>query len=123
MEEKRIVLVVDDDEDLLFITKILLQESFIVVTATNGRQAIETFQKTSPDIVLMDIIMPEMDGIEATKKILQIKPSAMIIGLTAFAKTRGERMISAGAIKVITKPITKEKLNQVISSVLNFDFK
>ncbi|MEE9409932.1 MAG: response regulator, partial [Candidatus Heimdallarchaeota archaeon] len=64
------ILIVDDNDDLRTIMKIMLRE-FEVVEAKNGKEAIELFNESKPDLVLMDILMPVMDGIEATEIIME----------------------------------------------------
>ncbi len=83
----------------------------VVGEAENGREAIEICEKYNPDIVLMDLIMPEIDGIEATKKILEKWPSIKVIILTSFIdKKLIEDSLKAGAVSYILKNISGEKL-------------
>jgi len=69
--------------------------------------------------VLMDVMMPVMDGVEATKEIKKIDPQAKIIGLTAYAKKRGKELLEAGAVEVIEKPFTRKQLIEAIEKYLN----
>ncbi|WP_202320168.1 response regulator [Archaeoglobus neptunius] len=109
-------LVVDDNEDVYEIFKIILQE-FEVYHARNGKEAVEMYRKLKPDIVLMDIFMPVMDGIYASKEILSMDPRAKIIAVTAFAK-REDVLKSVGVKEVIEKPFTKRELIQIIDTVV-----
>lgn len=85
------VLIVDDAAFMrMMIKDILVKNGFDVVgEAENGAQAVEKFKETSPDLVTMDITMPEMDGITALKEIKQIDASAKIIMCSAMAAVNG----------------------------------
>ncbi|WP_255336576.1 response regulator [Methanosarcina sp. KYL-1] len=112
------ILLVDDNEDLIELLKEVLAD-FDVEDANNGVKAVEKFRKQNPDIVLMDIMMPEMDGIEATREIVGINPGAKIVGLTAYGSCRGDQMLSAGACRVLSKPVKYTELLQCITDVLS----
>ncbi len=91
----------------------------VVCVANSGLQAIEMFQEHRPDMVTMDITMPDMDGIEATRKILDISPQALIIMVTSHGQ---EQMvmdaIDAGAKGYVLKPVKQEKLAEHINTVI-----
>ncbi|MBN1298573.1 MAG: response regulator transcription factor [Actinobacteria bacterium] len=83
----------------------------IVGEAENGAEAIAMCKISNPDIVLMDLVMPEVDGVEATRKILQSQPSIKIIILTSFIdKNLLENSLKAGAIGYVLKNISGESL-------------
>jgi len=88
--------------------------------AENGEEAVELASKNRYDLVLMDIKMPKMDGIEATKRIKQQLPDILIIAQTAHA-THGVKAeaFRAGCDGYITKPFTKEELLETINRVMN----
>lgn len=106
------ILIVDDNEKLRSIFRILLKE-FETIEAKNGLEAIELYKKYAPDIVLMDILMPEMDGIKATKEILKIDANAKIAAITAYS-SKAKDILEAGAKEVLTKPIRKNILLEKI---------
>ncbi len=112
------VLVVDDDLIILDLLKMMLSEYYEVITATNGEEAIEMYRKYKPDIVLMDILMPKMDGITATKMIKSMDPKAKILAITAYAPHKGKEMLEAGALDIIEKPIRKADLVAKIEKYL-----
>ncbi|MEM0089649.1 MAG: response regulator [Archaeoglobaceae archaeon] len=118
VNRKTRVLVVDDDEVLIEIYKIFLRD-FDLLTATNGEEAVRVYRFFKPEIVLMDISMPVMDGVEATREILKVDPNAVIVGVTAFATQRGEELLRAGAKEVIGKPLNRKTLIDVITKYLN----
>jgi len=103
-EEVPKILVVDDDEELLNIIEDYLQD-FEVIKATNGKEAIQLYKEYKPDIVLMDIVMPEMDGIDTTKEIKKIDPNATVLAMTGHASTKKQDAINAGVQTVLAKPI------------------
>ena len=83
------VLLVDDEPDILEIVGYNLRnEGYIVYTANNGLDAVKTAKKTSPHLILLDIMMPEMDGIEACERIREIK--SLEDTIIAFLTARGE---------------------------------
>ncbi len=107
------ILIADDDELLREVLKTMLSD-FEVIEADTGRKAVVLYRMHEPDAVLMDIIMPEMDGIEATKRIIKMDPDAVIIAITAYAPTKGKDMLEAGAREVISKPIRRNELVEKI---------
>lgn len=106
------ILLVEDEPDLLEIFKRMLSE--YVIEASDGREAIKKFEEYKPDLVLMDIELPGIDGVEATKYILKIKPNTKVIGITAFASRRGAEILAAGAVEVLKKPF---RMHELIAAV------
>jgi DNA-binding NarL/FixJ family response regulator len=122
MIEKPIrLLIVDDHPLVLKGTRALLaeiQDILVVGEANNGRTAIEEFKKLSPDIILMDLIMPEMDGIEAIRRITAEEPNAKIIVLTSFiADDKVFPAIKYGAMGYLLKDSAPEDLVKAIRQV------
>lgn len=117
MNDEPTILVVDDNEDLLeTFAMILRRRGFIVETADNGAKAIDKFKERDYDVTLMDIVMPEMNGVEAFHKIREMVPEASIILMTAYSD---EEMIQSakkeGVNKVISKPIRIDHLIELIN--------
>ncbi|MET1123774.1 MAG: response regulator [Archaeoglobaceae archaeon] len=113
------VLVVEDDAAVLEAIQLMLRNDYEVIVATNGKDAVKLYQAYKPDIVLMDINLPEMDGVMATREIIKIDPNAKIIGISAYAKRRGEELLKAGAKEVIEKPFSKSKLLETVRRYLD----
>lgn len=115
------ILIVDDDPEIIEILNYnLINSGFITKSASNGLEAIKKAKKFVPDIILLDVMMPEMDGIEACIKIREIKTltSTRIIFLSA----RGEDFtqiaaFDAGADDYISKPVKPKILLKKISSI------
>ncbi len=112
------VLIVEDDEAVLETMELMLGKNYEVVKATNGQEAVKMYKIFRPEVVLMDIVMPKMDGVEATKEILRIDPKAKIIGVTAYASRRGKELIEAGAKEIVEKPFTKSGLISTVEKYL-----
>ncbi|MEM2727189.1 MAG: response regulator [Archaeoglobaceae archaeon] len=114
----RCVLIVEDDVAVLEVLQMMLSENYNVILARNGKDAINSYKMYKPDIVLMDIVLPVIDGIEATKEIKKKYPNAKIIGITAFAIQKGKDLLKAGALEIIEKPFTRKKLIDTIEKYL-----
>ncbi|MEN8905472.1 MAG: response regulator [Clostridiales bacterium] len=92
----------------------------IVAEAINGKEAFLAFKKYKPDLVTMDISMPEFDGINGVKMIINDYPDANIVMITTLSqKNLVYEAVKSGAKNYITKPIDKEKVNGVINDVLS----
>ncbi|MCD6259141.1 MAG: response regulator [Helicobacteraceae bacterium] len=114
------VLIVDDSLIIRKKINTILQKlgHKSVFDATNGQEAIDAYAKYRPDLVTMDITMPDMDGITAVKKIIGQDASAKIIMVTSHGQEDMViQSIQAGAVGYMLKPITEEKLAQAIGEV------
>jgi DNA-binding NtrC family response regulator len=121
MNDKPTILVVDDNQDLLeTFAMILKRRGYNVQTAGNGIAAVDKFKDQKFDVTLMDIVMPEMNGVEASKIIKEIEPEASIILMTAYSD---EELIQSardeGVKQIIHKPIRIDKLMELISDLAN----
>ncbi|MBW3016807.1 response regulator, partial [Candidatus Woesearchaeota archaeon] len=76
------ILVADDEEHILMLVKLSLEPDFIVVLAKDGQEALKAFEKEKPDIVLLDLMMPKVDGYEVCKKIKK-KSNVPVVMLSA----------------------------------------
>jgi DNA-binding response OmpR family regulator len=116
------VLVVDDEEHILMILKDSLEFSgFTIVTATNGEEALEVVAKENPELVVLDIGMPKLDGWEVCRRLKgDPKTKALpIIILTAYAQTSDQRKgMDLGADRFITKPCDLTYLVEEINALL-----
>jgi two-component system alkaline phosphatase synthesis response regulator PhoP len=109
MEKEFVILLVDDEEDILeFLSYNLKKEGFVVYTAKNGRSAIQKAREYKPHLIILDVMMPEMDGIEACSEIRQIPElkDTFIMFLTARSEDYSHIAgLEAGADDYIAKPI------------------
>lgn len=111
------VMIVDDETAMREILKIMLKE-YKVLEASNGREAVEIYKKEKPEIVLMDIMMPVMSGIDAVKEIKKINPNVKIVAITAYASSKGEKALEAGVDLILKKPFTRKEVVRVIEESL-----
>lgn len=115
------VLVCDDAVFMrTMVSDILSQAGFTVVgEAENGKQAVEKYQQLKPDLVTMDIIMPEMGGIEAVKKITQLDPGARILMCSAMGQqSLVQEALQAGARDFVVKPFQPSRVLEAVQRVL-----
>ena len=115
---KTVILLADDNEpNLSTLSSYLIARGYDIRIAKNGQEALEKAQSEKPDLILMDIQMPVMDGLEATKQIRQYPDlvSIPIIALTALAmKGDKEKCLAAGANDYLSKPV---RLNQLVTTI------
>tara|TARA_B000000565_G_scaffold35485_1_gene23627 strand:+ start:10223 stop:10885 length:663 start_codon:yes stop_codon:yes gene_type:complete len=116
------ILIVDDEKDILeFLSYNLRKEGFEILTANNGQEGLEMATKEVPDLIILDVMMPEMDGIEACEKIRET-PSledTLVLFLTARAEEYSELAgFTAGADDYITKPIKPKLLISRVKAIL-----
>ena len=121
----RRILVVDDDPRLVRIVSLYLDmEGYDVQQATNAKDGLQAVADAPPDLVIMDIMMTDMDGIEACRQIRD-NPATRTLPVLMFSALAGkddvERARDAGANHLITKPYNLDGLNRVIESLLDSD--
>lgn len=105
------ILIADDDAFILdYISRILKSEKFELITATNGKEALTLFENNHPDLVLLDVMMPQMDGLEVCAKIREQNALIPIILLTAKQQTSDKvEGLQTGADDYITKPFERQE--------------
>ena len=111
------VLIVDDEQDIREGSeRILIRMGFNVSKAVNGEEALELFQKTRPDIVLLDLKMPGMDGMEVLEKIRTIDDSIIVIVITGYATVETAiQAMKQGAYDFIPKPFEPDQLRLIVN--------
>jgi signal transduction histidine kinase/response regulator RpfG family c-di-GMP phosphodiesterase len=118
-----LVLIVDDvASNRLLASRLIAKLGHHVLTAENGEEAIACWEKKSPDVILMDIQMPVLDGIDATKRIRDLeseqpKPVKIIAATAGAFKADRARCLEAGMDEYITKPIKLNEFNRVLSEI------
>jgi CheY-like chemotaxis protein len=121
MEGQSILIVDDNTQNLKLARVVLANEGFDVHTASNAEDALQLLRTVTPRLILMDIQLPGMDGLELTRR-LKADPATRairVIALTAYAmKGDDEKAFAAGCDGYITKPIDVERLPVVVRSYL-----
>ena len=116
------ILIVDDEKDILeFLSYNLQKEGYEIFRANNGNSALKVAKKEIPDLIILDVMMPEMDGIETCEKIREIESldSTLILFLTARSEEYSELAgFSAGADDYVTKPIKPKLLISRVNALL-----
>ncbi|CDG01244.1 Putative Chemotaxis regulator-transmits chemoreceptor signals to flagelllar motor components CheY [Clostridium chauvoei JF4335] len=115
------VLIVDDAAFMRMMVKDILQKNGfeVVGEACNGIEAVDLYKKENPDVVTMDITMPDMDGIEAVKAIKEFDPSAKVVMCSAMGQqSMVMDAIKAGAKDFIVKPFQADRVLEAINKVL-----
>ncbi|HDH86753.1 MAG TPA: response regulator [Desulfobacteraceae bacterium] len=119
---KVILILENDPKNLKLVTDILQVSGYATLQATDGKQGVELARKEKPDLILMDIQIPVMDGLEATKLLKNdgATRDIPVIALTAYAmKGDEEKMRAAGCDGYITKPIDIKGFLKKISEVIS----
>lgn len=118
-ESKPLILVAEDNDNNYFLLHAMLEDSYELLHAHDGIEAVSLFKEHNPRLILMDISMPNMDGYEATKEIRKISDTVPIIAVTAYAfASDKERIMSIGFNGYISKPINPAKLESEIANAL-----
>ncbi len=119
---KRTILVVDDfDDNRLLLKTWLEKKGFKVVQAENGNQAVIAAQRLRPDLIIMDIEMPELDGLSATRQIRTMKEldSVPVLAVSAYgARQFRADALAAGCSEYVSTPFEPDNLERVIRSFL-----
>ena len=117
--EKQKILVVDDDKEILFsLSKLLEYDGFEVVQAKDGLEALEQLEKEKPDLILLDIMMPKLDGISA---LMKIRESNHVPVIVLSAKTQDSDKVyglTMGADDYICKPYNPAELSARVKALL-----
>jgi CheY-like chemotaxis protein len=110
------VLIVDDDPDIRMMLSIALKQIArveVVGSAEDGQEGVEKALELDPDFILMDVMMPRMDGVEATRQLKDAKSKSTVIGFTATSEEAVDEMLRAGAVAVIQKTHLSDLLSKL----------
>lgn len=114
MDKKKILIAEDNLSNFKYLYYVLVKD-YDIIHAQNGKEAIELFKEQHPDLILMDIGMPIMDGNEATVQIRKLSADIPIIGLTAYAYASDEEKgMKSGMNKYMTKPVSITELKEIV---------
>jgi len=116
MEKQKNILVVDDDKSILrILTRILQKQGYNAHTAETGREAEEEINSQSYDLALIDVKLPDTDGLDLLQKIQAIRPNMIKIILTGFASMdNGIKALNAGADAYLVKPVEPTELIKIL---------
>ncbi|HEV8487728.1 MAG TPA: response regulator [Blastocatellia bacterium] len=117
-------LIVDDSAFARFHLRRLMDsfDNVVASEAANGNEAISEYRRLKPDIVLMDIVMPGLEGVETVRRICESDPKARVIMISSVSyKDKVQEALAAGAKYFIPKPVTTEELRKGIERVLECD--
>lgn len=118
---KKKILLVDDSRTSIFLERMILKDSYDIVTAMDGEEAVRTAESERPDLILMDVVMPRMTGFEAVREI-RSRPGTggiPIIMVTTRSEARNvETGFESGCTDYVTKPIDADELLFKVGSLL-----
>ena len=122
------VLIVDDASIVRALIREILDQAGsryeVAGEAENGRTAVARYRELRPDVVMMDIVMPQMDGIEATREIVRADPNAVVVMCSAMGQEAlVVESLSAGAKDFIIKPFTPDRVLQVLGRLAAGDLR
>lgn len=119
------IMVVDDARFMRLILGGILREADckVVAEASNGKQAIDLYKKLKPDLVTMDIVMPEMGGVEAVRQIIEFDPNAKIIMVSAMGQQElVTESMDAGACDFVVKPFVSDDVLKKVTKALSSSY-
>ena len=122
MKDKPRILVVDDEESIrMMLRAVLEEEGYEIVEAADGPEAIKAVEQAPLDLILLDIRMTEMDGIEALAEIRKISPFVPVLMMTAYATVKtAVEALKAGAFEYLAKPLDIEELKILVQKALEY---
>jgi CheY-like chemotaxis protein len=118
---KKILIVEDNPQNMRLVEMALSAESYTLLEATNGEEALEIAKKERPDLIIMDVQLPKMSGLEVTRKLREIPEfnRTPIIAITAYAmKGDEEKALDSGCNAYLSKPIRARDLPDLIAKML-----
>ena len=117
------ILVIDDEESVRFVVKEMLEfEGYEVTTASNGKVGLQLFRKKPTDLIITDIFMPEMEGLETIRELHRDFPQLKIIAMSGGGESGMLSFLSFakrfGALRTLRKPFSREELLEVVKELL-----
>jgi signal transduction histidine kinase/CheY-like chemotaxis protein len=117
------ILIAEDNESNYLLFKSILGKEYQLIHAWDGVEAVECYKKFQPNLILMDINMPNMNGYEATREIRKLSATVPIIAVTAYAySSEKEQILNSGFNSYIAKPLNASELNGQILNMINKSF-
>lgn len=122
MENKKVKILALDDEKIVLesVSRILEEENYQVKTCRNGEEALDVLKEGGFDILITDLKMPGMDGLQAMESMLEIDPDLSIIMFTAYSTVDSAvKAMKMGAVDYIRKPFTPDQLTELVAKIMN----
>ena len=119
VQKKPVILICDDEEGIRESFNVILSDDYQLKFATNGLEAIETLKTLSPDLMMLDIKMPKMNGMEILKQVKKLKPSLPVIIVTGYKSVEmAEEALRNGAADYLPKPFDSQKILKVVAETI-----
>jgi len=119
---KSILLIDDDDLSRGAVQKMLERAGYIVSSTGDGRDALEQYRSNPTSLVITDLIMPEIDGLEVIQELRRINPSVRVLAISGGGRVEAEEYLSVarkfGAVEVLPKPFTGQELKKAVEAAL-----
>ncbi len=118
-DKKKTILICDDEEGIRESFKLILADSYDLKFANNGPEALETIKSLTPDLVLLDIKMPKVHGLEILKEIKKVKPGLPVIIVTGYQSVEmAQEAVKNGAADYIPKPFDSKQIMKAVIQAL-----
>ncbi|MCK9614468.1 MAG: response regulator [Candidatus Omnitrophica bacterium] len=119
MNERKTILICDDEEGVRESLNLILGEDYNLAFTGNGNEALRYLEKANPDLIIMDIKMPQKNGLEALKELRQKKPNIKVIMVTGYQSVETAAEASKyGILEYITKPFESSLVKETVQKVL-----
>jgi DNA-binding response OmpR family regulator len=119
MSERKKILVIEDDSDCRDLISLILEDDYAISTVADGEEAMKAIERDTPDIVLLDIMIPRIDGWEVLRRIRSDDryKNLVVLAVTALASEESrQRAIREGATDYVIKPFDPEELLEVVAT-------
>lgn len=120
MSKRRTILVIDDEESICFaFRRYFSARGFEVAVSSSGRNGLSRFRELRPDVVFVDVCLPEMDGLDVLKQVIHEDPNARVVVITAFGSFDVvSEAVESGAFDYLVKPLDLEHVDEIVSRAL-----
>ncbi|MFP4060268.1 MAG: response regulator [Bacteroidota bacterium] len=119
-QDKKILIAEDEEYNFFYLSEVLSETKVFIIHAKNGKEAVDIMKNSEIDVILMDIRMPQLNGIDATREIRTFNKEVPIIAHTAYAFTEDRnKCLNAGCNHYLPKPVKKDDLFKILHTFLN----
>lgn len=117
---KPTILIVDDESSLQAALRLILEHDYHLTFASDGEEALKLFQQQPVDLVLLDLKLPKIDGLDVLKSLMTHQPVPRVVVITAYQSTDlSQRALQMGALDYVTKPFDREALKKSVDRALH----